>query len=69
MLTIINPQPRVRRIDSGWDVSGRPYFMGDAPHHIGVDDRFQEGRPPGTVARLVDGVWYWTTTPDLAPPV
>lgn len=65
---VIDPQPVVKRIDAGWDISGIPCFMGTAEHHIGQDERF---KPPLEICggsynnidesfvERQDGKWTW----------
>jgi hypothetical protein len=60
MKTLIDPQPVVRKIDGGWDVSGVLYFMGSPALHVTKDSRFNKPSAPSFYASLgTDGKWYW----------
>ena len=59
MIVDLSPQPIVVRIQSGWDISGRPYFMGCPEDWLNKDERFQAGRPAGFVPRWAGGMWRW----------
>jgi hypothetical protein len=63
---LMNPQPKVRKIDCGWDINGANYFMGFSETHIKSDSRFKPPYENYTDFYVVkeDGLYYWVFTHD-----
>lgn len=63
---LMDPQPKVRKIDCGWEINGANYFMGFAETHIRKDDRF---KPPAEnykdfwIHKDSDGRYHWVFQP------